>query len=132
VVPASAFPLTAVVTDPSTLNTLTEPKLLGTTSEKVAPETGLGPPLRKTKVNVTVPPTATSGVTLVLVRLRSATGATVSASSAVHTPATQLGALLVLVKPEGGAMLAAFRTVVCADTVDTESANSVINKQVRK
>ncbi len=92
---------------------MTEVKLAGTTSEKVAPTTGLGPPLLITNVKVTVWPTATLGKLLALDSAKSAFGVTTSVSAAEQTPATVQDTFgLVFVNPAGGATLAMLRTEV--------------------
>ena len=79
VVPLTVLPLTLAVA-PVLLTMETAVKLTGTTSLKVAFVTGLGPALLIVSVNVTVWPTATLGLTLTLVRERSALGVTASVS----------------------------------------------------
>ncbi len=115
VLPLTVFPETPKVADPLMTCAATEVKLAGTTSEKVAPTTGLGPLLLITKVKVTVCPTATVGALLVLERAKSALGVTASVSAAEQIPATVQEAFgLVFVNPAGGATLATLRTEVCA------------------
>lgn len=121
-----------VVAEPATDTTPTDPKLEGRVSRNVAPTTGLGPLFRSTSVKVTVLPTATLGVMLTLVKLKSATGATTSWSAAVHTPPEQFGLGFVLLKPGGGAMLATLRTVVCAIAVAAKNSKTASKRQDAK
>ncbi len=111
--PLTVLPETPNVMDPVMTCAVTEVKLAGTTSEKDAPTTGLGPPLLITKVKVTVCPTATLGKLLVLDSAKSALGVTTSVSAAEQTPATVHDPFgLVFVNPAGGATLATLRTEV--------------------
>jgi len=118
------------VTDPETTLTETEENCAGTTSEKVAPTTGLGPAFDIVNVKLTNSPTAALGRELIFVSDKSATGVTVSVSAAEQTPAKVQETLgLVLVKPAGGLIVATFRTEVCAMTKGESSMNAATSIQ---